>query len=73
MLTEYVTDTCRFLLSSASQIILIPIQGHYDIAFACVAYLASCRGLIERGDNNIESLSDVSEGFHFLHLYANVF
>lgn len=67
-------DSRRYLLTSAKSTILTPLQGHYDIAFACVAYLARCTtDLLEHKQDTSAALVSVAEGFHSLQQYANSF
>lgn len=54
--------------------ILTPVQGHYSIAFACIAYLANCMtDLLEQKQDPIAALVSIAEGFHSLQPYANSF
>jgi hypothetical protein len=63
----------RFLLTSTGGAFLTPLRSHYDIAFACVAYLVQCTDLIDGNDRISDALLNVVEGFHSLQLYANAF
>jgi hypothetical protein len=54
--------------------VVTPLQGHFDIAFACITYLANCTDLVKRGDEfSSGAMHNIAEGYHSLQLYANAF
>lgn len=55
-------------------VLLRPLKSHYDIALACVTYLASCTAdLLMHDEETSVALVNTAEGFHSLQLYANTF
>jgi hypothetical protein len=72
-LSTIVANHGRYLLDASKGPILSPLQAHYDISFACVAYLVSSVDLIDSSHYPIKPLLRVVEGFHSLQLYANAF
>ena len=63
----------RFLLDSLSGPVMLPLNAHYDIAFACIVYLNFANELIDPIPYGANPIIRVGEGFHSLQLYANAF
>jgi hypothetical protein len=61
----------RYLLQAAGNSLVKPINAHYNVSIACIAYLRTSFNFIDPQFSAEQNSINVVKGFHGLHLYAN--